>query len=183
MIKNILKKCEGVFDIHQTRRPAGDFIVCEPGKSTELAKNFSADYILQSGTIGCTDQYMDSLGRVGICYEAGCLFDDNQSENIKRGFNESQRFLRYFGMIESEIDSPEVSPIVIKAIQDIRLKTSFIVNPEVHDFQKITKGLVLGGENKEPLIVEGDWIDKYILFPRTQPEAGKVVFSLGERVE
>lgn len=118
-IREILKKCDALLDIHGYIKTWGikkPLIICEKG-SIETAKKLgikTISYNWKKFHKGSSDHYMDKIGKIGICIECGPNGDKNA---YKIGLDVAERFLGIFGI--TKVKKPKkIKHYIIKLTKD-----------------------------------------------------------------
>lgn len=119
-IRQVLKKCDALLDIHGYRKTWGitkPLIICEEG-SIETAKKLgikTISYNWKKFHKGSSDHYMDKIGKIGICIECG---PNDDKESYKIGLDVAERFLSLFGIIDKKIKPKNIEHHIVKLEKD-----------------------------------------------------------------
>ena len=183
LINNIIslkkKRNISIIDLHNTSSSNGVFTIVNNKNEAQLASNLKIPVInnLFSKVKGSFAQYYHSQNVATIVFEGGAIGDPASINNHEAGI---WTFLEKKGFIQSK-DIPEKvkknrdimmnfsksinGNYSVKYIHKINQQDSFLMNPNMTNFQKIKKGEVVGhdkkGEVKSPK--EG-----YLLMPLYQ---------------
>lgn len=174
-----------LIDIHATNQPSRPFVVSRVDAEHEAVyKFFHGDYVLADpnlifgGEPVATEEYADSIGKVGVCYEAGFAEDLSRVDEI---CNEVLMYLASVDLIdfESEFTMP-AKPAVYEIVEAVKLEGEcfeFADGNDAHSFKLIEKGAVLGQDARGDFVVDDDY---YIIFQkkREHQKTGKPVCYL-----
>lgn len=174
-----------LIDIHATNTPSRPFIVSRVDAEHEAVyKFFHGDYVLADpnlifgGEPVATEEYADSIGKVGVCYEAGFAEDISRVDEI---YEEILMYLASVDLIdfETEFEMPQ-KPVVYEIVEAVKLQGDyfeFAEGNDAHSFKFIERGSVLGRDARGEFIVDDDY---YIIFQkkREHQKAGKPVCYL-----
>lgn len=190
LIAETVQSTDVVIDIHATNKPSVPFAIA---KNDDAHRNVfrwfrpscvltDPQYIFGGGSPVTIDEYADSIGRVGLCFETGWVND----ESIIPAVTES--VIQY--LIDVNIFSGEkiVPPAIDSAIYEIvaailRDGRSFVFaeGRGMSSFEPIASGDVLGYHDDQPIVAEHDGV---IMFPKL-PEhqvVGKPVCYVARRM-
>ncbi|MEA3304326.1 MAG: succinylglutamate desuccinylase/aspartoacylase family protein [Patescibacteria group bacterium] len=180
----ILDQCEALLDIHaSTNKESTPFIICEP-HSFDIAKNLPDFPIRSHGwddiETGGTDYYMNTVltdsgvkGK-GVCVECGYLADPFGQ---KRAENALLSFLRYFDMIDIDLDLVEnTDQREIHAYDIYHTVIGFKKEREFYDFELLKEGEIIGYDGE--VIIRAKEND-VIIFPTNVEGSDKEAFILG----
>ncbi|OGC87995.1 hypothetical protein A2419_00820 [Candidatus Adlerbacteria bacterium RIFOXYC1_FULL_48_26] len=175
-LKPYLQKSGAVLDVHANPwKEKQTFVICE-SNATDIA-NFLPTNLLVSGfdavEPGGADYYMNSIGKIGICFECGYL-DDEYSR--KTAGEAMMAFLKARGHIENDI-VPEVQSRVHIFYKGHAKTNNFKLSRQFTNFERITKGEIIGMDGGEAVVAPKDCL---ILFARNGYIPGADVFLLGE---
>lgn len=178
----ILDAADVLLDLHTFNDPSGEpFIICED-EGIELANRLEPKLISTNWTEiepGSTDGYMHTLGKIGICIEAGPTSDLIRSRSA--ALDAARIVLSAYGVIEAEIPTHASEPkLIIRAKRAvIRTENDFSMDSSLKSFQKLIPGQVIGRQGDEEFIAD---TDECIIFPRADAPIGAEVFIVGKLV-
>lgn len=187
-IATLCQEADFLVDIHSTNKPSEPFGCGRiDAAHKELFKWFplkrllgDPDYIL-AGEPATVDEYMNLLGKEGVCVETGIAGDTSRTEGIIKGV---EAIMTERGLLTLPLpplpEPPEDSFVLTEAIV---YAPGFRFAPGMGDysFQSIAAGAVLGYQNEESVVVEKDSV---IIFPKIPAhwQEGKAVCYLGEKL-
>lgn len=189
-IADIVRSSDIIIDIHATNKPSVPFAIA---KNDDAHRNVfrwfrpscvltDPQYIFGGGSPVTIDEYADSIGKVGLCFETGWVND----ESIIPAVTESvTQYLIDVGIFSGEkMVAPSMNSaiyeIVAAILRDDRL-FMFAEGRGLSSFEPIASGDVLGYHDDQPIIAEHDGV---IMFPKL-PEhqaIGKPVCYLAKKV-
>ena len=174
-LKKYLDQADVLLDIHASFTPESRaFIICEQN-AKDIVKHLPFDLLVHgfdNVEPGGTDYYMNSKGKIGVCIECGYL-DDPNSENI------AQKSILSFLAAQGHISEPtkEYSQAEISMYSIYLTETdNFILSKTFRDFEKVTKGQLIGMDGERGVRADRDSI---ILFAQNRTNAGDEGFLLG----
>jgi uncharacterized protein len=175
-LKPYLQKAEVLLDIHaHPWKEEQTFAICE-SNAADIAR-FLPTKIRVSGfdaqEPGGTDYYMNSIGKVGICFECGYLDDAHSRQAAREAI---MAFLKVRGHIENDLVARKQSHVRI--YEKVRSKTgNFQLSRPFANFERIAKGEILGTDGTNVVVAPQESL---ILFARNGNFPGDEVFLLGE---
>ena len=172
MIANIIQSSDVVIDIHATNKPSVPFAIAKNDEAHRDVFRWFAPlcvltdpaYIFGGGVPVTIDEYADSIGKVGLCFETGWVND----ESIIPAVTESVvQYLTDVGIFsEEKIAAPSIDgaiyEIVAAVLRDDR-PFRFAEDRGMSSFEPIASGDTLGYHESEPIIAEHDGV---IMFPK-----------------
>jgi succinylglutamate desuccinylase len=176
-------------DIHSTSVPSRPFLPCAfTPRHERVYRWFDADLVLTDpdyilgGEQSTTDEYVDSCGGTGICFETGFAGDTGRMPVVLESVS---NILADQGIISGSrsLTPPEPSYKVYRMIRKILLTDEGFsyagTFPE--PFQEVKKGEIIGYHGKRPEIAEEDGV---IAFPKApdQWHQGHDIFFLAHRI-
>lgn len=190
MIVNAVRLSDVIIDIHATNKPSVPFAIA---KNDDAHRNVfrwfrpscvltDPQYIFGGGSPVTIDEYADSIGKVGLCFETGWVND----ESIIPAVTESvTQYLIDVGIFSGEkIVPPAIDSAIyeiVAAIARDNRSFAFAEGRGMSSFEPIASGDVLGYHDDRPVVAEHDGV---IMFPKL-PEhqvVGKPVCYLAKRV-
>ncbi len=182
LIGNILKTCDLLIDIHQSNSD-NTFCVCEPN-SNSLATSLKEKYVINSMDEGCTDKYMDSLGKQAVCIELGKIGDTKSREkNLQQGLKQVKFILAKNGLINGNYKpAGNEKSEILKVFKVYKVQKKFTLDKNIQAFQILKTGEMIGNDGKTKIICPPEWNNCRILFPRSQETIGQEAFSIA-RIE
>lgn len=174
-LKTYLGGASALLDVHSSStRDSTPFVICE-NNGFEIAETLPADLVasgFDSVCPGGTDEYMNRIGRIGICIECGYHNDPN---SVTLGVTAINSFLSTRGHI-SPIHTPKVAQRKIRVAFIYRTKSApFRLSKAWADFEKVRAGEVIGFDGETPVITDRDAI---ILFADNCNLIGEEAFYL-----
>jgi succinylglutamate desuccinylase len=185
----LLQSADISIDIHSTSVPSRPFLPCAfTPRHENVYRWFDADLVLTDpdyilgGERATTDEYVDSCGGTGICFETGFAGDVSRLPVI---LESTLNILADQGMI-----APSRIPVPPKpAYKVYRLTKKILLTDEgfhyaktfPKPFQEVKKGEIIGYHGKRPERAEEDGV---IAFPKApeQWHTGHDIFFLAHRI-
>jgi len=190
-IAHLIQASDIIIDIHATNKPSVPFVA---SKNDEAHRNVfrwfhptcvlvDPTYIFGGGVPVTIDEYADSVGKIGLCFETGWVNDDSIIPNVTES---AVQYLANIGVLTGEKVAPPIInstiyEIVATIIRDERA-FSFAEGRGLSSFEPIASGDVLGYHDDQPVTAEHDGV---IIFPKL-PEhqiVGKPLCYLAKRIE
>jgi succinylglutamate desuccinylase len=179
-LKAYFRKASALLDIHSSATPESTpFLICE-ANALSIVRRFPVR-IVTSGfdqvNPGGTDEYMNRIGKIGICIECGQHTDREAKEIAKQAiyfFLESQGHIKY---------TPNIPPISQQRIiiQSIYIsKRNFELSKNWSDFENVPKYSIIGTDGGMLVRAQKNSI---ILFARNCTNANQEAFYLGEKIK
>ena len=173
-LMSILSRCDACLDIHSYTGTEGPpFLICEPS-GLPIVQKMNVE-VVSTGWAhaqpGATDDFMHSLGKVGICLEAGVKSEPEL--NAPLAYDCALQFLGYYGLIASPqfYKRPQrhliVYEQVLKKNEEGALARSF------HTFERLEEGTLIGHDGVQEYRAG---ISDVILFPRESCLVGQSLF-------
>lgn len=175
-LKRYLNKAEALLDIHASHTPTSKpFIICERN-AEKITKYLPIDLIVsgfEKVQPGATDGYMDSIGKIGICVECGYLGNPKSTKIAE------EIFFAFLKAREHVTNNQTLTKKVYIQINSLYItKTdNFTLSKSFDDFERISKGQVIGIDEEERVVVKRDSI---ITFARNRKQIGEEAFLLGK---
>jgi succinylglutamate desuccinylase len=175
-LKPYIGQADALLDIHaHPRKEQQTFAICE-SNAADIVRFLPAEHVVSGFDAlepGGTDYYMNSIGKIGICFECGYL-DDEHSRSAAR--EAILAFLKVRGHIENDLVARTQSHVHI--YKKVRSKTgNFKLSRPFVNFEPIAKGEIIGRDGAEAIIAPKKSV---ILFARDGHAPGSDVFLLGE---
>jgi succinylglutamate desuccinylase len=185
----LLKSADISVDIHSTSVPSRPFLPCAfTSRHEKVYRWFDADLVLTDpdyilgGEPSTTDEYVDSCGGAGICFETGFAGDTSRFPVI---LESALSILIDQGMI-----SPSRSLTSPKPVYKVyRMTRKILLTDEGFQyagtfpkpFQEVKKGEIIGYHGKRPETAEEEGV---IAFPKApeQWRPGHDIFFLARRI-
>lgn len=178
-LKTYLEQAGALLDIHaHPGKEQQTFAICEPGAvdivrflpTTRLVSGFDAV------EPGGADYYMNSTGKVGICFECGYLDDEYSRQKAQEA---TVAFLKARGHIKNDIALQAQEHIRI--FQKIRSKTNnFQLLRPFANFERLSQGEAIGIDGGTTIVAPQEC---RIVFARDGHFEGDEIFLLGEVLE
>ncbi len=178
-LRRYMEEADALLDLHGTSIPGSNaFAICE-ASAMELAGSLPVDLIVSGFDIlepGATDYYMNSRGKVGICFECGYIED---SAAIQVGETAIDAFLKARGHVSGKIERR--SQARIGMFMKYRAKTdSFALLKPFGNFEFVDEGQLIGIDGEDEVRAPKPSL---ILFAHNGRKLGDEVFLLGEPIE
>lgn len=175
-LKPYLEKADAVLDIHSNPwKEKQTFAICE-ANATDIAQ-FLPTNLLVSGfdavEPGGVDYYMNSIGKIGVCFECGYLDDEHSRRAAREAI---VAFLKARGHIQNDLIQQLQSRVHI-FYKGFSKTNSFKLARPFLNFERIAQGEVIGKDGAEVLVAPKDSV---ILFARNGFSVGSEIFLLGE---
>lgn len=181
----VLDEAGAALDLHGFRALDGKPFIITEERGFPVARALGAG-IISSGWSsiepGGTDGYMDSQGKIGLCYELSPLAD--VANGVPRGERGVLRFLEHIGVNESSGKlEPQTEPMFVHATNAVLARPGFAWGPNYPyaSFQPLEAGELVAhnGPSPEDDVVAGK--DQVIIFPSTDrhPNPNDEMFNLG----
>jgi succinylglutamate desuccinylase len=185
----LLKSADISIDIHSTSVPSRPFLPCAfTPRHERIYRWFDADLVLTDpdyilgGEPSTTDEYVDSCGGAGICFETGFAGDTSRLPKI---LESTLNILVDQGMISR---SPVLaSPVPLYKVY--RLTRKILLTEDgfsyagtfPQPFQEVKKGEIIGYHGKRPETAEEEGV---IAFPKApgQWHPGHDIFFIARRI-
>lgn len=181
-----LDQADAALDLHDfTDKKGPKFIITEP-RGFEVARKIGAP-IISSGWSeaepGGTDGFMNSLERVGICYELG---DKTKGEeNFRRGMGAVIRFLIAYGMYDGHLPplfAKQGEPRFIwneRAFKRVTNgKYELLLPEDIRTFDRLEEGQPIANLDGEQVKAEKGQVIIFPMKPDDTP-VGSEAFSVG----
>lgn len=182
-IQKILDCADAVLDIHSTKNKSEPFIICEEN-ANHIVNKFPREfkrvvYGFDEVESGAIDGYMFSRGKVGICIECGQHADP-------KAVDVAVKAVYTFLCIQKHIHARSLSLGRFVDRQYIKMHSlyrsmtdSFVLARKFYDFEKITKGDVIGIDGGLVLKAPSDGV---IVFAHDCNKIGEEAYLLGYEV-
>lgn len=163
-----------VIDLHATNKPSDSFVCTKNDEAhRDVFRWFSPTYVLcdpqyflGGGVSVAIDEYADTLGKVGLCFEAGWVGDGS----LVSGVYES--LVQYFvntGILHGKKRQVPtcLAPTfeMVDAILRDDREFTFAEGKGMRSFEKICEGEIIGYHNAEPVVSRWNGV---IVFPKLQ---------------
>jgi succinylglutamate desuccinylase len=185
----LLKSADVSIDIHSTSVPSRPFLPCAfTPRHERIYRWFDAGIVLTDpdfilgGEPSTTDEYVDSCGGAGICFETGFAGDTSRLPVILESI---LNILVDQGMISrSPVLAPPVPPYKVYRLTRKILLTEdgfSYAGTFPQPFQEVKKGEIIGYHGKKPETAEEEGV---IAFPKApgQWRPGHDIFFLARRI-
>ena len=190
IIASVVQASDIVIDIHAPNKPSVPFAIA---KNDDAHRNIfrwfnppcvltDPLYIFGGGVPVTIDEYADSIGKVGFCFEAGWVKDESIIPSV---IDSVTRYLIDVGIFAGEKITPpdiqgaiyEIAAVILRNIRAF----SFAEGRGMSSFEPISSGDVLGYHDNDPVIAEHSGV---IMFPKLleHQAVGKPVCYLAKRV-
>ncbi len=186
----LLASADVSIDIHSTSSPSRPFLPCAFSPRHErIYRWFSCDLVLTDpdyilgGERATTDEYVDSCGGAGICFETGFAGDTSRVPAVLESI---RNILADQGLtrLARPPFPPEPDYQVYRILRRILLTTEGFsyARKFPESFQPVQKGEVIGYHGTRPEIAEEEGV---IVFPKApeQWNPGHDIFFLARRVQ
>ena len=175
-IKKYLEQADVLLDIHASFTPnSSPFVICESNAKGII--EYLPSNLVVSGfdkvEPGGTDYYMNSIGKVGICFECGYLGD---SKSIYLAEESVYAFLKARGHIQNDLIPREQTYINMYDLYLTKTKKFSLVKDFI-DFEIVLKDQDIGIDGEKIIKAKKDSV---ILFARNVDEVGEEAFLIGE---
>ena len=175
-LKKYLKQADALLDIHASFTPnSRSFAICEP-KARRIARYLPVNLVVSGFNkleAGGTDYYMSSIGKIGICVECGYLGD---AKSVKVAEKSILAFLGARGNIMKKSSPKKQSYTQMNDLYTTKTN-NFVLTKLFDDFEKVSKGQIIGIDGKEKVVAKKDGI---ILFARNRKQVGDEAFLFGQ---
>ena len=185
----ILASADISIDIHSTSVPSRPFLPCAfTPRHEEMYRWFDADLVLTDpdyilgGERATTDEYVDSCGGTGICFETGFAGDTSRVPVVLESI---RNILADQGMIpvHHPLNPPEPSYKVYRLTRKVLLTEEGFsyAGPFPQPFQEVKRGEIIGHHGNRPETAEEEGV---IAFPKApgQWQTGHDIFFLAHRI-
>lgn len=174
-LKTYLGGASALLDVHSSdTENSTPFVICE-NNGFEIAATLPVDLVVSGFDSVCpggTDEYMNRIGRIGICIECGYHNDPN---SVPLGVTAIESFLSSRGHI-APIHKSKLGQKKIRVAFIYRTKSApFRLSKAWADFEKVRAGQTIGFDGEIPVIADRDAI---ILFPDNCKTVGEEAFYL-----
>lgn len=185
----LLASADVSIDIHSTSSPSRPFLPCAFSPRHErIYRWFSCDLVLTDpdyilgGERATTDEYVDSCGGAGICFETGFAGDTSRAPAVLESI---RNILGDLGLITPAhpLSPPEPAYRVYRMVRRILLTSDGFsyAGKFPESFQPVKKKEVIGYHGTRPEIAEEEGV---IVFPKApeQWHPGHDIFFLARRI-
>ncbi len=179
-LKYYLDQADALLDIHSSFTPNSiPFVICEDN-ALPIVRKLPAKTVTSGFdrvNPGGTDEYMNRIGKIGICIECG----EHLNPDGKRiAMDAIQKFLEHQGHIPATPSLPiEQRRIVMESIYYSKTN-DFRLAKDWEDFEPVTKGSIIGTDGGISIRAEYDGI---ILFARNCTSVGQEAFYFGREIK
>ena len=172
LIAPLIATSDDTIDIHATNKPSVPFAASKTDENHErISRWFPLAYILAdptyifAGEPVTTDEYADTVGKIGICVETGISTDVTK---IPETLLAIENIMADLGMISIEHPPklPETQPLIVTLQEAVLLDNrgfTFAPGRGLSSFEPITQGDTLGYRGTAPVIASHTGV---ILFPK-----------------
>ncbi|MEK7632712.1 MAG: succinylglutamate desuccinylase/aspartoacylase family protein [Patescibacteria group bacterium] len=190
-IAEYIRHADVVIDIHAMNIPSIPFVASKNDQAHQNVfrwfepKNVLIDpqYIFGGGVPVATDEYADSLGKVGLCFEAGWVGDAAIFPAIMES---TIRYITDVGIFSGEkVSPPEFDGAMYEILEAVlRDDRSFVFadNRGTSSFDPIRRGDLIGHCGQDAVFAPCDGIIVFPVLPEHQT-VGKPVCYLAKRVK
>lgn len=191
ILANTIQAADVIIDIHATNKPSVPFVT---SKNDEAHRNVlrwfhptyvltDPEYIFGGGSPVTIDEYADSIGKIGLCFETGWVNDESIIPTVTES---AIQYLTDIGILFGEKVPPPKSEAAIYEIITAILRDdrvfSFAEGRGMSSFEPISSGDIIGYHGEGSIAAEHDGV---IIFPKL-PEhqiIGKPVCYLAKQVK
>ncbi|MBP7927612.1 succinylglutamate desuccinylase/aspartoacylase family protein [Patescibacteria group bacterium] len=178
-LKKYLNESDVLLDIHASSiQNSRVFAICEPN-AKEIVKYLPTDTVVSGFDDvepGGTDYYMNSIGKVGICFECGYM---NDSKSIQMAEEAILSFLKARRHLDEPVKAKDQQ--YIKMYYKYFSKTKdFVLDKPFENFESVKEGQIIGNDGIQEIVTPKD---SYILFAHNSKNIGEEVFLLGGQRE
>lgn len=175
-LKPYLEKADAVLDVHANPwKEKQTFAICE--SNAKAITQFLPTNLVVSGfdkvEPGGIDYYMNSIGKVGICFESGYLDDEHSRKAASEAII---AFLKARGHIKNDLVPQTQSRVHIFHKQYSKTHSFQLARPFLN-FERLAEGEIIGTDGAEAVVAPKESV---ILFARNSFLAGSEIFLLGE---
>lgn len=177
----LLEQADAVLDIHSSATPnSTPFVICDR-KSLDLAASLGfpiVSYGWDQVEPGATDDYVSSLGKIGLCIECGYHEEDAA---VARASDAITRFLAYMGVCEQESNSIiNEEPRFVQVVSLHKTISDFTPSRSFDDFEKISPSTLIGTDGKSEILAPDTGV---VIFVRSRKNPGEEAFIFGKEIE
>ena len=169
----VLKNVEISIDIHSNNKPSVPFLACSGSEEHKKVyrwfttdRNVTDPDFLLGGSAVTTDEYVDSLGGIGICYETGLAGDTSRANEVKE---DCLNILRDLKMLNDAVELPIPTEKLLYKIVDRIMFTEagfkYADGMGVESFQPVKAGEVIGFIGDVPYQAKQDGC---LMFPKPE---------------
>jgi len=179
-LKYYLNQADALLDIHSSFTPESiPFVICEEN-ALPVVRMFPVQTItsgFDKVNPGGTDEYMNRIGKIGICIECGEHSNPGGKKIAKEAIF---RFLAYQGHIPPIVfEATPQKRIVMESIYYSRTD-NFRLTKNWQDFEPVSKGSLIGTDGDTPVTAEYNGV---ILFVRNCTRVGGEAFYFGREIK
>ncbi|MEK7158021.1 MAG: succinylglutamate desuccinylase/aspartoacylase family protein [Patescibacteria group bacterium] len=177
-LKPVLQQADALLDLHASFTPQSTpFVICE-ANAAGIAEFLPPERIVSGFDRvepGGTDNYMNQLGKIGICVECGFLGDPESTRVAKESV---LAFLDARGHFGGERIPRQTRKSYVHMTELYRTTTDhFTLSRPFEDFEKLRKGEHIGRDGAKAIRAKSAGV---ILFARNRNQAGSEGFLFGE---
>lgn len=176
VLKGYMNLADALLDVHASNTPnSKPFIICDE-RLNPIAKYLPFDLVVNGFNEiqpGGTESYMHAKESFGICIECGYVNDNNSTDIAERAI---LAFLAERGHIDQEKVIYDQSVIEVDKLY-LTKTDSFETERQFEDFEKMTKGQLIGTDGGENIYADKDGV---IIFARNRNNTGEEGFVFGE---
>ncbi len=189
-IAELIRQSDVVIDLHATNKPSVPFAASKNDADHQnVFRWFQPEcvlvdpkYIFGGGAPVAIEEYADSQGKVGLCFETGWVEDESITPQV---FDSVVQYLTDVGILDGEkIPAPSIDAAIYEitgsVLKDSRAFT-FVDGRGKSSFEHIYANDVVGYRGDEAVVAENDGV---IIFPKL-PEhqaLGKPVCYLAKKI-
>lgn len=178
-LNGILSVSDALLDLHDFADPNGPIFMITEDRGFDVARAIGAPVISNGWSTaepGGSDYYMETMGRIGICYELG---DKTKPMiNLERGLGARDRFLEQMGLREKVSAPLFEDPRFIRNDRSVyMLPGDFRFARDFRTFDKLEEGELIAVNGETQYTAESGQV---IIFPFVKkPAVGEEAFCLG----
>lgn len=175
----LLEKADALLDIHSSESPKADpFIVCGEA-SRKIAERMPFPIISWGWDTpqvepGGTDDFMERMGKIGICIECGF---DTAASTADKAEESVRRFLALMGLTDESVPERDGTQKALRAVYAHIAKENFVPSALVPDFEPVEKGTLIGTDGTTEMRAPKDG---YLIFVRAREGAGQEAYVFAE---
>jgi len=174
----------GSLDLHDFKNPNGPIFMITEERGFAIARAIGAPIISSGWSTaepGGSDYFMETMGKVGICYELG--YKKEPTKVLDRGHDAVARFLVEHEMVEGNLSPMFDNPTFIRNIGATIRRTEqyeLLLPEDIKTFDELKEGQKIARIDGELVIAKAG---QYIIFPEKPKDVpiDTEAFSLGEK--
>lgn len=178
LLKEWLKWAGALLDIHASfTLNSKPFAICE-ANAKGIVEYLPVDLVVSGFdqvVPGGADYYMNSIGKIGICFECGFLGDNRSMKIAEKSIF---AFLKARGHIANNLKQRKQTRL--KVYDLYKTKTNnFILTKPFADFEEVLKGQVIGRDGGQEIKAPKN---SFVLFASNRKKVGEEAFLLGNKI-